>query len=1230
MASRATFNSDGRVIFEGDQLPVAISPSDFPVRDDQLPEIYKRLKADAEAISASNNRRLLEALRQFAADDALQVEADAAPGNVTLIINQPDGSPAKGLLVRLAGADTDDGEVAAPQAIARKPLADGSVSIPLPATWHKLKLRRLKFVVIGGDGAAPIEIDWAERPDHDVLPVALPRPLRPAPMALFESLQGLVEGEDAGGEQSSPVRAVKPVVGLGEGECAVVFGTDTSQDRYPFSLLFRLTDPGLSLSTLAMRQREGQGDDTLRAVFADFPPNLADSAELRLVDRVGIERPISAEAFRRGIAGVATPRRIPIAATLALGYVLRLAQRWTQKGLALGDLVYSLPLAPGEQQRIAVSERRQTASVMEREALEQREDLRFDETDQSSVQATFEAGFAEAARGGSSYEASSSSFSIAAAAGGGGVFPFGAFGGGVATSYGSASASGSTSTWMEGSRRATSNAAQRTQASVSRRATAARSSTRASVRLATATDTTQLTTKVITNHNKTRALTMQYWEVLRLFDVATVIEDATLVALIPIDVVDFLPQGQSQTLGTGALNRDQILARYAKLLEHAEVLRRVVPWRLRRGLAALSDFAANPQAVVASPVGDALTTIDIKVRGNFTGQDQAQVQLLLKNGRRSGIAPLSPVGSTPSPPEGTQALPDEAALFNWFRQQRAGAQRDFVATLVLPQSVGLADVVGLVVRSGFRTLDYSFSPPGLSFLLPFLGGDASAIANAVQKAGNPAPITRSFSASRVAQEIGPLEIYSVSAEAGPRQVADQSFAGGAPVPGDGLVVSAVRSPPELSYEAQLDIERTLQWVLQNTVLCSTNVVASLSPEERAIMLDRYAVVPPRVGDNGEVIDGVPLLSCITNDVLGFYGNAIVVPFQIPAELERRVGVNTAKVQRALRRFHDEAFDHPSTTIALPTRGVLGEAVLGRCPSAEKIDLTRFWNWKDSPGDEATEIAPVTLPQSDLVSGLRAPSDLTSLSPIINNFSTQGPTADSSLASAIAGRAVEFGKSFDVAALTNAGNLRDVANKTTETAESARKDALGAAKEVAIKAMDAAASRRSAGESSSSRGSGSGGTPSPGGAPGGGGTPGGGTPGGGPTNPQPSPPPITPPPAPPAARPATLRNFFNLNETALVDETNEHRAGQSARIADWISAARAYGARRILVRGYASPEGPRDNNVRLVQERAEALAERLRADLPDADVRTAWGGIVDGPPSSEYPELRRADAEVEAP
>ncbi len=44
---------------------------------------------------------------------------------------------------------------------------------------------------------------------------------------------------------------------------------------------------------------------------------------------------------------------------------------------------------------------------------------------------------------------------------------------------------------------------------------------------------------------------------------------------------------------------------------------------------------------------------------------------------------------------------------------------------------------------------------------------------------------------------------------------------------------------------------------------------------------------------------------------------------------------------------DQELATVQSSIAVPTGGVFGEAVLGCGVSAEKIDLSRFWNWKDS-------------------------------------------------------------------------------------------------------------------------------------------------------------------------------------------------------------------------------------------------------------------------------------------
>lgn len=51
----------------------------------------------------------------------------------------------------------------------------------------------------------------------------------------------------------------------------------------------------------------------------------------------------------------------------------------------------------------------------------------------------------------------------------------------------------------------------------------------------------------------------------------------------------------------------------------------------------------------------------------------------------------------------------------------------------------------------------------------------------------------------------------------------------------------------------------------------------------------------------------------------------------------------------------------SSEVTIPTGGLFAEAVLGQAVSAERIDLTRFWNWKDSPIPlTPTELKPVDL------------------------------------------------------------------------------------------------------------------------------------------------------------------------------------------------------------------------------------------------------------------------------
>jgi len=205
---------------------------------------------------------------------------------------------------------------------------------------------------------------------------------------------------------------------------------------------------------------------------------------------------------------------------------------------------------------------------------------------------------------------------------------------------------------------------------------------------------------------------------------------------------------------------------------------------------------------------------------------------------------------------------------------------------------------------------------------------------------------------------------------------------------------------------------------------------------------------------------VPLLNCVANQVLGFYGNAMIMPFNIPAEIATQLTVGdqgqaqrpftTAEIQNALTHFHRTGFSPPVSHVVLPTRGVLGEAVLGQCASAEKIDLTRFWNWQDSPIPQAADIAGGLLNKGSSLIAATAPSTLVGMPSQITNINAPPADANAALQQLIAGQNTK-----DLPDITGLTQLATLQGKTLDTAEKARADALARAQTLASDGLKAA-------------------------------------------------------------------------------------------------------------------------------------------------------------------------------
>jgi hypothetical protein len=990
------------------------------------------------------------------------------PGNLIGVLRRPDGSAAP--LVQVEFDPACVGKHGPKLTVITRD--DGSFTLTaLPSAI--LPASGLPLVVHGANDSTTLTIPAAQiAPNGVVGAQTLPVALSPLHVSILSALGAL---QPATPTPTAPSTVKRPgqlhAVKLGEDDtCALSFQANSAVDKFPYGVFFRLIEPGTSIPHLAVQVPGASGK------YYPLPHYGADgsngpSPQVSYLDRVPIEQPLSVDGFRdqlMGIdaSGIVTPdETVPMAGTLGLGYTLWLSQRWTFQGLALGDLVYSLALAPGEQQQVAIFERVDTAAVRESESFGE-EELR-DEAARSdtSTRATFNSAFNEVVNGGSQFNTQATSASVASQVGS----SIGIISAGGSGSSGFTASQGGDTEWLQGQRNTTQQAAESTHSAAESHAAARRSAMRTGMRMATASESESVTTRVITNHNHTRALTLQYWEVQRLYDVTTAIDGLTLTCLIPMQVVRFLPPGQPLTLSDHWLggSRGAAMERYSCIIKHADVLMQALPRRLRYGLTLLQQFAGDPTASVEAVGVGTLEVLKLQLGGTFLPCEDVSISAVTKRNTRIGPVKLSDPAPIPADRYSTRE-----ELLAALRSQRHGSPAILQASLALPPALNRADIVGFELTRHFRSFDYTLvpaeiaavsalkevfpvPPPSWLNIAPLQFGATSTVARTTVRLGPDelelelgGPLLQSFQAY-----IQERDAHGNLASPTKNETYANDSLNGVELPPQPYPVPALQLGPVLRFNQVLEIERMVQHVVRNTVEYSKAVWASMSPDERAILLEHYTIGVPADGV-ADASQMVPLLNCVENRVLGFFGNSMMMPFMIPQAVAEGLGIHSAQLQNTLLSFQRESFAPPQSTIALPTRGVLGEAVLGHCSSAEKVDLTRFWNWADAPSDTAPQISPVTLPTTgpSIAGGLTGPNSLTNLTPLINNMLT-APTPDSALLRALsdaAARQQDFSPDF-----TGAKSLATLVGDTVSTADAARKSALEQNSNILTKAIDAA-------------------------------------------------------------------------------------------------------------------------------------------------------------------------------
>lgn len=106
------------------------------------------------------------------------------------------------------------------------------------------------------------------------------------------------------------------------------------------------------------------------------------------------------------------------------------------------------------------------------------------------------------------------------------------------------------------------------------------------------------------------------------------------------------------------------------------------------------------------------------------------------------------------------------------------------------------------------------------------------------------------------------------------------------------------------------------------------------------------------------VSKISLASAVEAKVMGFAGNSMILPVSRGLHLDPTFKQD-ADDPIDLLDFYQPTTPIEPTIISVPTPGIFAEAIMGSCNSCEKKDESRFWRWQESPIDDPTQILPIS-------------------------------------------------------------------------------------------------------------------------------------------------------------------------------------------------------------------------------------------------------------------------------
>jgi len=847
-------------------------------------------------------------------------------------------------------------------------------------------------------------------------------------------------------------RALPSVKLMGNDEKAIHLPTDTAPSRvFNYVMLQRLVEP-----------------------------ELGPAGEMRKK----LASPVDVMKFKENI--YTNPDILPQMSSLGIGYILDMHQAWVPDGFALGSLLYSLVLAPGEEQRLIVRENKQSYTVSDDiEGTDMdNQSYQLSQTDDSQAAYDYALNQMSNAESGYDYRAETKSSGRAFGGGFGGVIKSIFTLGGAIGSSGAKSVSkghGSTSASQSNAHHEASTAAQKFQHNIKSGAARISQSKRISVRTATSEETNAVATKIIANHNHSHAMTIQYWEVMRRFRLETCIDGVELVLFVPLKLIKFIGgDGKYSIPDISKFTRDSFNSRYNVLLKYVDNLLYNLPYKYRTGLNLIKRYAEYPSwSIDSNEFSTKILTMNFKC--NMLSFDDITATIILKEGKGKVAGSLTLSG--PRKELGTKIETSLDLKQAITRERNNKGVKNHTFTFTLPSGVVEEDIAYIRIDHACESFNYTlFQNPAAQAasgrdateeykhmmdkywdsmkdntntlgdqrkieyfknILPeaWLSPNVLLTPATLKTLGD--PIISDLSVS--------INVITEAAASSASNVKQLTAMQPGSTINSSMQISISSKTKTLRYSELQEMESTLHHIASDTLHYSQIIWASLSADERAMMLEQYTIDM----DFGDEIPGdayekdninIPLLNCVNiQKMLGFYGNCILLPFTYPQQLAKKLKKTSAELQDALYRYHTHCFRVPTTTVSLPTDGMIGEAVLGETNVSEVIDLTRFWNWKDSPIDKM-EIDASYLNNTDYLANKEAGT--------ISALNLQGATAATPVTVPDLISALVAKQTPKFENITGLDQLKDVLNNATTSAANGRDKVLDNSKAMAQLAVDA--------------------------------------------------------------------------------------------------------------------------------------------------------------------------------